>query len=358
MSNEEHILQENPEVKLGTVGGEALMEGIMMRGPKGAAVSLRLPDGSIETTIKKVKLPTERCKAFGWPLIRGPVNLVYSMAFGYKCMMESAEKATQGIMDQAEAEGEEMGKLDRWIEKNFGPKMMTVITVIGGVLGVALALGLFFVLPTLAYDGIVRLVGDIGFRAVIEGVIRIILFVLYMALSSLVKDIRRTFEYHGAEHKAIFCYESGLPLTIENVKAQSRFHPRCGTSFLFFVILLSILVSALLSVLLPTLWLSDIVVLRVALRFLILPLLMALGYEFIRFAGKHLNNPLVRVLSFPGISMQRITTKEPDDEVIEVGITALKAALGMPYKKESDEPEHDDTPGDTTGEQKTVGSED
>jgi len=344
MTNED-IKKEQP--KTGTVGGEALMEGIMMRGPDGrAAISLRLHTGRIETKIKQLKLPAQRCKALGWPLIRGPVNLVSSMAFGYKCLMESAEKMTEGVMEAAEEEGEELGKIDRWLEEH--PKVLKVFTAIGGVLGVGLAIGMFILLPTLVYDGIVRLTGDIGWRAVIEGLIRIALFVGYMALTSLMKDIRRVYQYHGAEHKAIYCHEAGLELTVENVKAQRRLHPRCGTSFLFVVLMLSILVSALLSVLFPALWLSEILILRTAMRLLMLPLIMAIGYEFIRFAGKHLKNPLVRAMSFPGISMQRITTKEPDNKMIEVAIVALKAALNLPYEEEK-EREDDDTPGDESG---------
>jgi len=345
MPNEE-LMQDKP--KIGTVGGEALMEGIMMRGPEGkAAISLRLPDGSIETTLKKINLPSDRCKILGWPLIRGPVNLVSSMAFGMKCMMESTEKVTEGIMEEAAAEGEKMSKLDKWIDAHFGPKMMTVITVIGAVLGIGLAVVMFSMLPRLTYDGIAWLVARFAgegvnldaFQAVIEGVVRISLFVLYMFCMSLLKDIRRVFQYHGAEHKAIYCYEAGLELTVENVRAQSRLHPRCGTSFLFVVLLLSIAVGVTLSStpVVSDWWRHDNLAISTGMRLLMLPLIMALGYEFIRFAGKHLDNPIMRALSFPGVSMQRITTKEPDDKVIEVGIVALKAALGMPYEEETND---------------------
>ena len=351
MTNEEMAPQEQEQPKIGTVGGEALMEGIMMRGPKGrAAIALRLPNGRIETKLKQVKLPAERCKVLGWPLIRGPVNLVSSMAFGYKCLMESAEKVTEGLMEEAAEEGEELGRIDQWLERH--PKVMKGFTVIGSVLGVILAIALFSTLPSLTHDGIAWLVAHFGgevdisaWRAVIEGVVRITLFVLCMFLMSQLKDIRRVFQYHGAEHKAIYCYESGLELTVENVKAQSRLHPRCGTSFLFVVLMLSIAVSVLLSLAIPELWAHSNLIIRTGVRLMVLPLLMALGYEFIRFAGKHLKNPLVRALSFPGVSMQRITTKEPDEKIIEVGIVALKAALGMPYEEE-EEPDDDDTPGD------------
>jgi uncharacterized protein YqhQ len=265
--------------------------------------------------------------------------------------MESAEKATEGIMEDTPSES----KLDRWLEKNFGPKMMTAVGIIGIVLSVVLALGLFLFLPTFLYDQIVlRLFGDIGWRAVIEGVIRVTLFVGYMLVISLLKDIRRVFAYHGAEHKTIYAYEAGLDLTVENVRAQNRLHPRCGTSFLFVVILLSILVSALLSVLAPQLWASPNLLIRMPMRLLMMPILMAVGYEFIRLAGKHLNNPITRALSFPGMSMQRITTKEPDDSMIQVGIVALKTALGMPcddlWMTEEDD---DATPSDEPSEENT-----
>ena len=336
------------------VGGEALMEGIMMRGPEQAATAIRLPNGNIETKIIPITLPKDKCKLLGWPLIRGPVNLVHSMAFGIKCLMESAEKAVDGIMDEDSSES----KLDRWIEKHFGPKMMTVIGVIGAVLGVVLMLGLFLLLPTLLYDQVVlRLFGDIGWRAVIEGVIRMMLFVGYMWLTSLLKDIQRVFAYHGAEHKAIFAYEAGLELTVENVRKQSRLHPRCGTSFIFMVIVLSILVSALLSALVPQLWAADNLLIRMPIRLLMMPVLMALGYEFIRLAGKFINNPITRALSFPGKCMQRITTKEPDDSMIEIGIVALKCALNMPCDeflvKNDQEENHDTKPSDEPGEENT-----
>jgi len=342
------------KIELGKVGGEALMEGIMMRGPKGAAVSLRMADGSIETSLRQSKLPSEKYKFLGWPLIRGPVSLVYSMAFGYKCMMESAEKITQGIMDSEEVVSE--SKIDKWLEDHFGPKMMAAVSAVGLILGLALAVGLFTLLPIYAFTGINLLAHDSlgAWKAVIEGVIRIAIFVGYMFAMSQIPDIRRVFQYHGAEHKSIFCYEYGLPLTVENVRAQSRFHPRCGTSFLFVMLLLGMILSAILLLLFPNL--KDHNALWIAVKILQFPLIMAFGYEFIRFAGKHLKNPLVRALSFPGLAMQRITTKEPDDGIIEVGIQALTAALGRPFearipaqKEEEEEPSIDDPPSDTAG---------
>ena len=333
---------EDPQkILIGAVGGEALMEGIMMRGPKGAAVAVRLPDGSIETQIKQTKLPSERFKPLGWPLIRGPVSFIYSMVFGYKCMMEAAEKTTMAELDGEESAGES-SKLDQWLEAHMGEKMMGVIGLIGGVLGIALALGLFVYAPSKLTAWMAP--GIPKFHALIAGGMRILIFVGYMFLMSQLKDIRRVFQYHGAEHKSIFCYESGLPLTVENVRKQSRLHPRCGTSFLFVMLLLSIVVKSVVNLIWP--WLPTIVWAQVAITILQFPVIMAIGYEFIRFAGRHLKNPVVRAISMPGLLMQRITTKEPDDGIIEVGIEALKAALGMPYQakipgKESAAPPED-----------------
>ena len=348
MANEEKI-------ELGKVGGEALMEGIMMRGPKGAAISLRLADGSIETSLKKSTLPSEKHKFLGWPLIRGPVSLVYSMVFGYKCMVESAEKATEGLMESGEAVAE--SKIDKWIEAHFGPKMMAVVTAVGMILGIGVAMLLFVWAPE-KLAGFIHdhVAADISrFMPLISGGVRVVLFVGYMFVISLQKDIRRVFQYHGAEHKSIFCYEYGLPLTVENVRAQSRFHPRCGTSFMFLMILLSILVSSLIMV--PDAWrefFKGNTAARMGVRILQFPLIMAFGYEFIRFAGKHLKNPIVRAISFPGLAMQRITTKEPSDDIIEVGIQALTAALGRPFeakipahKTQEEEPPIDDPGSDT-----------
>jgi len=345
-------MAEKEKAKLGSVGGEALMEGIMMRGPKGAAMSLRLADRSIETAVKKTTLPSEKCKILGWPLIRGPVSLVYSLAFGYKCMMESAEKATEGMMESGEVVAE--SKLDKWIEAHFGPKMMAVVTAVGTILGIGIAIGLFLVLPTYAFRGVNFLAGGQldSWKAIIEGVIRIAIFVGYMFAMSQIPDIRRVFQYHGAEHKTIFCYEAELPLTIENVRAQSRFHPRCGTSFLFVMLLLGMILSAVLLRFFPGLKENNL--LWFAIKVAQFPAIMAFGYEFIRFAGKHLKNPFIQALSFPGLAMQRITTKEPDDGIIIVGIEALKAAVGLPYEpkipaEKEDEQEEEEAPVDDPG---------
>ncbi len=312
-----------------SVGGQALIEGIMMRGPKGAAMSVRLPNGTIETEYKDVKPWREKNKFFSLPLVRGIVGFVESLVTGYGYLMESAEKSTQGLENPPE---EELSKFDKWIEKHFGEKMMNIVGVISAVLGFGLAFFLFMWLPSFVVDK-VTFGKLLEFHPLFEGIIRIIIFVLYMLAVSHMKDIHRVFMYHGAEHKSIFCYENGLELTVENVRKQSRFHPRCGTSFMFVMILLSILLSSALVLIFPNL--ADINrMLWILIKLLIMPLVMGIGYEFIKYAGKH-DNLLVKILSAPGLWMQRITTKEPTDDIIEVGIEAIKAVL-------TDNPEDDE----------------
>ena len=254
------------------------------------------------------------------PLVRGIVGFVESLVTGYKYLMESAEKSTQGL----EEDTENLSKVDQWINDHFGEKMMNAVGVISAVLGFGLAFFLFMWLPSFLVDAITRNT-LLNFHALFEGIIRVIIFIVYLLLVSQMKDIKRVFMYHGAEHKSIFCLEHGLELTVENVKKQKRFHPRCGTSFMFVMILLSILISSALVLIFPTLATVNRA-LWIAVKLLILPLVMGLGYEFIRYAGKH-DNLLVKILAAPGLWMQRITTKEPTDDIIEVGIAALKAVV-------------------------------
>ena len=313
-----------------SVGGQALIEGVMMQGPKGAAVSVRTPDGSIDTEMVDVKHAEDKFKPLGWPLIRGVVAYIESMLFGYKCLMMSAEKS--GLEDIEESE-ENMSKLDKWLNDHLNKKVMGVLTAVASVLGVLLAFGLFFYLPTVAVNFINKLSGEAltNYRALFEGLIRMIIFVIYIALVSLMKDIKRTFMYHGAEHKTIFCYENGLELTTENVKKQSRFHPRCGTSFIFVIIIISVIISSAISVAAPQL--RDQTIIWMAIKILILPLITGLSYEFIKYAGRH-DNIFVRILAAPGLWMQRLTTKEPDEDMIEVAIASFKAVI-------TDNPEDD-----------------
>jgi len=313
------------------VGGQALMEGIMMKGPKGTAMSLRLPDGTIETQMKDFVSIRKKIKFFNIPVIRGVVSFVESMIFGYKLLMESAEKTSLDMEEESES------KLDKWISDHFGPKMMAVIGGISAVLGVALAFFLFMWLPSFVFDIANNHLanGDLlSWRAVFEGIIRVIIFVIYMYAVSKMKEIHRVYMYHGAEHKTIFAFEHGKELTVENIRAEKRCHPRCGTSFIFVTILLSILVSSIVAVAFPAL--TKIRILWVAVKLLMMPLIMGIGFEFIQLAGKY-PNKFTQLLSAPGLLMQRITTAEPDDAIIEVAIEAMKAALSGEVENAAEE---------------------
>lgn len=309
------------QTKYGSVGGQALMEGIMMNGPDGKAMALRLPDGSISVEKKTFTSIKDKNKFFGIPMVRGIVNFVEALIFGYKCLMESAEKTGMDVEEE-----ENMSKLDRWISDHFGEKMMKVIGAISMVLGFALAFALFVWMPSFLFDAVNKLTGEriTMLRTIFEGLLRIIIFVIYMFAVSKMKEIKRVYMYHGAEHKSIFCYESGEEMTVENVRKQSRFHPRCGTSFIFVMIILSILVSSVVALAFPSL--TQIRPVWICVKLLIMPIVMGLGYEFIRYAGKH-DNLFVKILSAPGLWMQRITTAEPDDSMIEVGIAAINAVI-------------------------------
>lgn len=346
-------MAENKEInpRLGKAGGQALMEGIMMNGPEGAAMSVRKTDGTIVTVPKEFKHIRDKVKILGFPIIRGIVNFIESMVLGYKCLMESAELSGQLELEESE---EEMSKLDKWLSKHFGPKMMAVISGIAMVFGVVLAFGLFVYAPSkivALFD--THVLGEFmlnhAMRPLFEGIIRIAIFIGYLAAVTNMKDIKRVFMYHGAEHKTIFCYEAGEELTVENVKKYKRFHPRCGTSFMFIILIISILASSALAVVLkmfPALTIGGEHILNVAwawsiIKILIMPLVMGIGYEFLKFSGKY-DNKFMRVLIAPGLWMQRLTTKEPDDDMIEVGITALKAVTeGIPEQKTDGETESD-----------------
>ncbi len=321
-----------------SVGGQALIEGIMMQGPKGAAMSVRLTDGTIDTEKLEVKHLRDKFKPAGWPIIRGIVNMVESLLFGFKCMEKSAEKV--GI-DDADSDPEKMSKLDKWLSEHFGPKMMAVITGISLILGVLLSFLLFFYLPTFLVDTVDKYLFKDALEKLhplFEGVLRMAIFVLYVWLVAKMPDIKRVFMYHGAEHKSIFCYESGLDLTVENVKKQSRFHPRCGTSFIFVILIISIIFSSSLVIIFPGIDSNRAVWMLI--KLLIVPLTVGVGYEFIKYAGKH-DNAFVKILSAPGLWMQRLTTQEPDDAIIEVGIESLKAVLyGVPEADASESAEN------------------
>ena len=309
----------NSGCKKSSIGGQALLEGVMMRGPEKEAMAVRLPDGTIDLEVWDLPKAKWYKKV---PFVRGPVNFIGSMLDGYKCLTKSADKAMQGI------EEEEPSKFEKWLTEKLGDKLMTIVMVIASVLGVALALGLFMFLPSLITKGIGLLLplGDFA-KTCIEGLIKIGVFIAYIALTSLMKDIKRTYEYHGAEHKTIACYEAGDELTVENVKKHLRFHPRCGTSFIFIVLFISIIVFSVFRVPWEVLWL------RVLIKVAVLPVIVAIAYEIIKLAGRH-DNIITRIVSAPGLWIQRLTTREPDDGQIECAIAAFKPCVPEDLEKD------------------------
>ncbi|MBR2460439.1 MAG: DUF1385 domain-containing protein [Clostridia bacterium] len=303
--------------RLGSVGGQAVLEGIMMRNGDSYAVGVRRETGEISIAKGEFISVRKKHKVLDLPIIRGSVNMVESMVLSFRTLETSAK---QFGLEETEAEA---GKLDKWLEKHFGDSLINIIMVIAMILGVGLSLGLFFFLPSLITKLMDTYIfsGNMGWwKNLAEGILKIFIFILYLLLTSLMKDIRRTFEYHGAEHKTIFCYESGEELTPANVMKYKRFHPRCGTSFLFIIIFLNILIFSL------PIFTWDNVLLRFVTKLLTLPIVVGVGYEFLRFTGKH-PNILTMALSYPGLLIQRITTREPDEGQIEVAIHALKAAM-------------------------------
>lgn len=308
-------------IKKTSIGGQALIEGIMMRGPKMTAMAVRNPEGEIVLE----KWETEASKKKGVrtvPFVRGIFNFIDSMRFGYKCLMRSAEIA--GLEDEPKKSETQGSETDEKKKDSGSSAGMTVLMIVSVVLGVLLAIGLFVALPTFLYSLLAKYVPFFSednrfLKSAFEGILKVLILIGYLAAVSLMKDIRRTFMYHGGEHKTIFCYEQGLPLTVENVRAQRRFHPRCGTSFLILMILVSILISMLIPVGIPT-------YLRVIIKLCLLPLIMGIGYELIKFAGKH-DNLLTRIISAPGVWLQHLTVLEPDDSMIECAIAAMSEVI-------------------------------
>ena len=311
-----------------SIGGQALIEGIMMRGPEKDAVVVRGKDGlTVEVQPRKKNRPGSFPT---WPLIRGVVNFFDSQVVGVKALMHAADLAPEEY-----TEDEKPSKLDLWLENKLGnEKFQQFVIGFAVFLGLAMSIGLFFLLPMVVssfFDGIIQ---SNVVLMLLEGVIRMAIFLLYMYLISKMSEMRRVFSYHGAEHKTIRCYEAGLPLTIENVRRQTRLHPRCGTSFLLVVMVISILVysvaSSALLALVPALaamrssFLYRLIM--IVFKLLLLPLIVAITYEINRWAGRH-DNAFTRILTFPGMWLQNFTTNEPDDSMIEVGIAALQAVL-------------------------------
>lgn len=302
--------QTNSKTIKTSIGGQAVIEGVMMRGPKLTALSVRMPDQSISTETWDTPNSNKWYKKT--PFIRGVFNFVESLTDGYKSLMKAAEKA--GLDD----EEEEPSKFEQKLRQLLGDKFMPFLQ--GCILLFSLAMALFFFafLPTTLVGFFKDCINHPLALSALEGLTKIAILILYLALISNMSDIKRVFMYHGAEHKTIFCYEHGEELTVENVRKYTRFHPRCGTSFLVIVLLLSILVSSMVS------W--DNLWMRVGLKVLCLPIIMSLSYECIKFAGRH-DNLFTRILSAPGLWTQRLTTREPDDSMIEVAIASMKKVI-------------------------------
>lgn len=295
-----------------SIGGQALIEGILMRGPRKQAVVVRKPDGELESQVEELHFIKEKNPVLGWPFVRGTVNFLDTMIKGVKALMFSAKFFP-------EEEAAEESKFDKWVEKHFSGEKAEKLMIGSAVfMGIGVSVVLFILLPTLLAGLFDFALKGSFLRNLVEGVLRICIFLIYLALVSRMKDIQRVWQYHGAEHKTIHCYEKGLPLTVENARIQSRHHPRCGTSFLFIVIIVSILVFALVK------WTN--VLLRMLARLLLLPVVVGISYEIIKYAGRH-DNLLTKIVSAPGMALQNFTTAEPDDSMLEVAIESLKLVL-------------------------------
>ena len=310
-----------------SIGGQALIEGILMRGPEKQAIVVRDKDGQLVEKVEELKLIKDRYPILGVPLIRGTVNFLAAMVSGVKALMYSADFYPDEEVSQP-------SKFEQWLEAHLSSeKLEKAIVAFAVLLGVGLSIFLFLVLPTLLTGGILHFFPGFPLwgRNVVEGLLKIVIFLAYLILCSKQKDIYRVFQYHGAEHKTIFCYEAGLPLTVENVRIQPRHHPRCGTSLLFVVIFVSILVSSVVFGIWPitNAWLRTLV------HLILLPLVVGITYEFNRWVGRHVQDSgLAKLLTAPGMWMQNFTTNEPDDSMIECAIRSLE--LVLPSEKGKD----------------------
>lgn len=309
------------------IGGQALIEGIMMLGPDKKSIVVRRPDGGLEIKTEQRRLIKDRHPILGWPFLRGVVNFCTSMYTGVTALMYSAE-----FYPEDGEEDEEPSKFEQWLDEKLGSeKAMAFFTTLAVIIGMAFSVGLFFVLPTLLSGAVMYFFPQVPLwvRNLVEGMVRVVIFLGYLILCSKTKSIHRVFSYHGAEHKTIFCYEKGLELTVENVRAQPKHHPRCGTSFLFVVIVVSILLSSVVF----SFWQFTNPWLRTLVHLALLPVVVGLTWEINRYVGGH-DNLLCRAIRRPGMGIQRWTTFEPDDSMIEVGIAALKEVL--PQEKGKD----------------------
>ena len=300
-----------------SIGGAAVMEGVMMRGPHSIAVAVRKPDGEIEIDVKETKPVSKRNFFLKLPIVRGCIAFFESMITSTKALMYSAS-----FID---VEEEEPSKFDAWLEKVFGDKLKDAILYLSVILSLLMSVGLFILLPTWLVSLVRIFCSNQVVLTVAEGVTRIVIFLGYLILVSQMPDIKRVFEYHGAEHKTIACYESGEELTVENAKTKCRLHPRCGTSFLLIVMVVSIIVFSFLK------W--DNILIRTLTRLALLPIVAGISYEIIKLAGRY-DNFATRIVSWPGLMLQKITTREPDESQLEVAIASMKAVI--PENKDED----------------------
>ena len=298
-----------------TIGGQALIEGILMRGPEKQCIVVRGPEGLV---IKEeaLKLIRDRYPILGLPLVRGSVTFLDSMVKGVKALMFSADY-------YPEEDVGEPSKFEKWLDEKLSNEAMEKLVIgFSVVVAVCFSIGLFMLLPTFLASFVTKVTDSVLVRNLVDAVLRIAIFMTYLIAVSRMKDIRRTFSYHGAEHKTIFCYEKGLELTVENVRVQPKHHPRCGTSFLLVVIIVAILVNTVIFALFPV----ENVFLRMLVQLCLLPLVVGITYEFNRYVGGH-DNPVTNFLAKPGLWMQNFTTFEPDDSMIEVAIEAMKRVI-------------------------------
>lgn len=297
------------ELRKTSIGGQAVMEGVMMRGPKSYAVAVRKPDGEI--VVDANTLPDKKRNWFvKLPIVRGCVNFVQSLVLGTKTLMWSAEFV--------DLEEEQPSKFDKWLEDKLGDKIKDIVIYFSVVLSLFLSVGLFILLPTWIVGLTKAFVESSVLKSFLEGVVRISIFLIYLWAVSKMKEIQRVFQYHGAEHKTIACYEAGIELTVENAKKMTRLHPRCGTSFLIIVMVVSIIFFSFLR------W--DNVLIRSVTRIALLPIVAGISYEIIKLAGRY-DNWLTKIISYPGLCLQKITTSEPDDNQLEVAIVSMKKVL-------------------------------
>lgn len=299
------------------IGGQALIEGIMMKGVHTSAMACRLPNGTIDLETWNEKNGKDAPWYRKTPFIRGSFNFISSLISGYKCLMKSAEK------QMTDDEEEEMSGFEKWLNDKLGEKLMGAVSAIAMIFGVAVSLFLFKFIPTFVTKPIENIT---ILRTALEGALKIVIFISYLALTSKMKDIRRTYEYHGAEHKTIACYEAHEELTVENVMKHSRFHPRCGTSFILISLFTSIFVFCFIPSFSSIANKTTRIFLRLAIQIVLLPFIIGVSYEFIRLAGSK-DNKFTRIISAPGLKLQRFTTCEPDASQIEVAISAIKPCI-------------------------------